>query len=184
MSTLNPRFTFEEIVMNNLKEDIPVTGEDQASEKASWPALKHPILEMEHAFDRFFGHDWAVMRPLGDFFSFNRLDDKGFRTAYLDLVDRDNEIFVRAEVPGLEKKDIKISLSDNLLTIKGASSLEKKEEKGDYHRHEITSSSFSRSVMLPVSVEPSKALATLKDGVLEITLPKLEASKLRNIEVT
>ena len=169
--------------MDSNKENIPVTGSKEASEKASWPALKHPIMEMEHAFDRFFGRDWAVMRPLGEFFSFNRLDENGIRAAYLDLVDRDNEIFVKAEVPGVDKKDINISLSDNLLTIKGESSTEHKEEKGDYHRHEITSSSFARSVMLPSAVDSSKATATLKDGVLEVTLPKLEGSKQRNIKV-
>jgi HSP20 family protein len=105
------------------------------------------------------------------------------RLPSLDVVDRDNEILVRAEIPGIDKKDLDISLTDNLLTIKGQSSSEKKEEKGDYHRQEISRSSFSRSVMLPGAVDASKASSTLKDGVLELTLPKMETSKRRSIKV-
>jgi HSP20 family protein len=92
-------------------------------------------------------------------------------------------VLVRAEIPGIEKKDINISLTDNLLTIKGESKKEEKEEKGDYYRREISSSSFARSVTVPASVDVSKAVANLKDGVLEIKLPKAESSKRRNIMV-
>ncbi|MGZ8983592.1 MAG: Hsp20/alpha crystallin family protein [Methylotenera sp.] len=85
--------------------------------------------------------------------------------------------------PGIDKKDINISLTDNLLTIKGQTSSEKKEEKGDYYRHEISKSSFARSVSMPGAVDSSKTVASLKDGILEITLPKLESSKRRTITV-
>jgi HSP20 family protein len=105
------------------------------------------------------------------------------RLPSLDVIDRDNEVFVRAELPGIDKKDLNISLTDNLLTIKGQSSSEKKEEKGDYYRHEISSSSFARSVTIPAIVDSSKTVANLKDGILEITLPKVEASKRRNIAI-
>lgn len=165
------------------KESIPVNTGKQTFEKSNWPTLQHPIAEMERAFDRFFGHHW-LSRQWGDFFPLDKtFEEEGLRIANLDLVDRDNEVFVRAEIPGVEKKDINISLTDNLLTIKGQSKYEKKEEHGDYHRHEISSSSFARSVLLPANVDSSKAVALLKDGVLELTLPKVEISKHRNIEV-
>ena len=112
-----------------------------------------------------------------------RFENFALRMPNVDVIDRDTEIVVRAEVPGIDKKDLDISLSDNLLTIKGQIRTEKKEEKGDYHRHEISSSSFARSVTLPAAVDTSKANAALKDGVLEINLPKLESSKRRNISI-
>jgi len=90
---------------------------------------------------------------------------------------------VRAEVPGIDKKDLDISITDNLLTIKGEIRTEKTEEKGDFHRHEISTSSFARSVTLPGPVDASTANAALKDGILEITFPKPESSKRRNISV-
>ncbi len=113
----------------------------------------------------------------------NLFEEVDVRLPGLDVIDRDNEILVRAEVPGIEKKDLDISLTDNLLTVKGQSSSEKKEEKGDYHRHEISHSSFARSVTLPGMVDSTKAAAVMKDGILEITLPKMEPSKRRNIAV-
>ena len=152
--------------------------------KDTWPALRHPITEMERAVDRFFGRNRSSMwrwddLPLVESF----FEGKGQRIPTIDVIDRDTDILVRAEIPGVEKKDINVSLNDNLLTIKGQSSTEKKEEKGDYHWHEISSSSFARSVNLPGTVDVTKTSASLKDGVLEITLPKDETSKKCNIEV-
>jgi HSP20 family protein len=166
------------------KGNIPVTTSNNEPEKASWPALQHPIVDMERAFDRFFGRHWPSVRRWGDFTALDNLfESEGLRMPSLDVVDRDNEVLVRAEIPGVEKKDISVTLTDNLLTIKGQSKKEEKEEKGDYHRHEISSSSFARAVTMPASVDASKTVANLKDGVLEIKLPKIESSKRRNIEV-
>lgn len=167
------------------KGNVPVKTNKKEAEKTSWPVLQHPIAEMEHAFNRLFGRrNWPSLSRWGDFPSFeNLLDIKDIRMPSLDVIDRDNEIVVRAEIPGIEKKDIDVSLSDNMLTIKGESKKEEKEEKGDYYRHEISSSSFARSVSVPSNVEASKIVANLKDGVLEVKLPKSESSKRRKIAV-
>ena len=166
------------------KGNIPVTSSKQEPAKATWPALQHPFAEMERAFDRFFGRNWPSVRRWGDFTALDNLfETEGLRMPSLDVVDRDNEVLVRAEIPGIDKKDISVTLTDNVLTIKGQSKKEEKEEKGDYHRHEISSSSFARAVTVPASVDVSKAAANLKDGILEIKLPKVESSKRRNIEV-
>lgn len=177
------------------EKNIPITESTSAAKTKNSPAqttssiIKHPIAEMERAFDRFFGRgfpslwhgrDFPVMDSL---FGDSLLEFKGQRLPNIDVVDRDNEIVVRAEVPGVDKKDLSISLTDNLLTIKGESKTEKKEEKGDYHRREISSSAFARSFTLPGSVDSTKAAASLKDGVLEVILPKAESSRKRNIEV-
>ena len=101
----------------------------------------------------------------------------------LDIVERDNEIVVRAEVPGVDKKDLEISVTDHTVTIKGCTKEEHKEEKGDYFRSEIYQGSFSRSSALPCDVDGDKARASFSDGILELTIPKLETSKRHKIKV-
>lgn len=164
------------------KTNVPVTDKNTLA-KSSWSSM-HPIAEMERAFDKLFGRGFSSLwhrdasPALDNFFEVGNQ-----RLPSLDVIDRENEVFVRAEIPGIDKKDLNISLTENLLTIKGQSSSEKKEEKGDYYRREISSSSFARSVTIPAMVDSSKTVANLKDGVLEITLPKVESSKRRNIAV-
>lgn len=182
------------------EKNIPIYGNTPASQdkhsatKVAPSIIKHPIAEMERAFERLFGdrlfgrsfpslwhrRDFPVMDSL---FGDSLLEFNGQRLPNIDVVDRNNEIMVRAEVPGIEKKDLTISLTDNLLTIKGQTKTESKQEEGDYHRREISSASFARSFTLPGTVDSAKAAASLKDGVLEITLPKAESSKKRNITV-
>lgn len=167
---------------NKDKQSIPVKAGKEVP-KVTVPAL-HSVADFERVFDRLFGQGWpSLTHWRGTPLFGNLLEEADIRLPSLDVIDRDNEILVRAEVPGIEKKDLDISLTDNLLTIKGQSSSENKEEKGDYHRHEISRSSFARSVALPGTVDSSKAEAVMKDGILEITLPKLESSKRRNIAV-
>jgi HSP20 family protein len=101
----------------------------------------------------------------------------------VDVVDRESEVVVRAELPGVEKKDLDVTMSDNTVTIKGSVKHEEKEEKGDYYRREISEGSYARTVMLPAEVDGSKAKAQFKDGLLELTLPKVEKSKRRSIAV-
>jgi HSP20 family protein len=165
------------------KVEVPVST-SKAERKPAITAL-HPLADMERLFERFFGRGWPSLRQWpGTALPASLSFEQELRLPSVDVIDRDGEILVRAEVPGVEKKDLDISLTDNLLTIKGRSGTDKKEEKGDYHWHEISSSSFARSVLLPGSVSSSKVSAELNDGVLEITLPKVESSKRRSIPVT
>jgi len=165
------------------KGNIPVTTSGKEVAKSSWPSI-HPIANLEKAFDKFFGRrspalwSWSDTPTLDTLFEFD-----GLRMPSLDMIDRDSELIVRAEIPGIEKKDINISIANNVLTIKGQTSTESKEEKGDYYRHEISSASFARSISLPGEVDESKIVANLKDGVLEVKLPKSEVSKRRSIKV-
>lgn len=168
------------------KENIPVKTEKKPTGTAL--STLHPVADMERMFermlDRFSGWGKPTLARWSDFpLVSDWLGELEGRLPSIDVVDRDSEILVRAEMPGIEKDNINISMTDNLLTIKGQSSSEKKEEKGDYHRHEISHSSFARSVTLPGAVDSSKANATLKDGILEITLPKNESSKRRSISI-
>jgi HSP20 family protein len=134
--------------------------------------------DIDRLFDDFIGRRWlrpfAWERPLAELPEF---------VPSVDVIDRENEVVVRAEVPGYKKEDIEISVSDSMLTIKGETKTEEKEEKGDYYRCEISHGAFTRMVDLPAAVDDSKAKAAMKDGVLELTLPKIEKSKRRTIAI-
>jgi HSP20 family protein len=105
------------------------------------------------------------------------------RTPKIDVIDRDSEILVRAELPGVDKDHLDISMTDDLVTIKASTSYEKTEEKGEYYRHEMSSGEFQRSLSLPTAVKSDAAKASFKDGVLELTIPKAEVPKRRSIKV-
>jgi HSP20 family protein len=141
-----------------------------------------PFTEMDRWFEGFFPR-W--MRPFhmgwpswGEF----AVPFEG-RMPKVDVIDRDDEVVVRAEVPGVEKDDLELSVSDNTVTIKGETKREEKEEKGDYYRSEISRGTFTRTVMLPGVVDADKARAEFKDGVLELTMPKVEKAKRRTVKI-
>jgi HSP20 family protein len=92
-------------------------------------------------------------------------------------------VVIKAELPGVEKKDLDVSVTETSVTIKGTTSHEEKEEKGDFYRCEISRGAYARTVGLPSYVDADKAKASFKDGVLELTLPKVEKSKRRSIEI-
>ena len=101
-------------------------------------------------------------------------------------VNEDNEnLYVHAEVPGVDKNDIKISIVGDVLTISGEKRSEQKDEKKNYYRIERNYGSFTRSFTLPSEVVVDKISAEYKEGVLNITLPKTEEAKIveRQIEV-
>jgi HSP20 family protein len=105
------------------------------------------------------------------------------RWPHVNVIDRDNDILVKAEVPGVEKKDLEISTTENMLSIKATTKFEEEEEKGDYYRCEISRGSFARTVALPGEVDTTRAQATLKDGLLELVLPKVQKAKRQTIAV-
>ena len=91
---------------------------------------------------------------------------------------------VRAEIPGVKKGDLEVTLCDNRLTVKGSTRHEEtREEEGEYSRRELSRGSFSRMITLPSDIDAEKAKAEFKDGVLEMTLPKQKPSKRHRIRV-
>ncbi|MCP3669264.1 MAG: Hsp20/alpha crystallin family protein [Gammaproteobacteria bacterium] len=98
----------------------------------------------------------------------------------VDVIDRKGEVVICAEIPGVEKRDLDVSVMDTSVTIEGTTS---HEEKDDYYRSEIAKGSFSRTVVLPENVDAAKARADFKDGVLELIVPKVEVSKRHSIKL-
>jgi HSP20 family protein len=101
----------------------------------------------------------------------------------VDVSENDKELIVRAELPGIDPKEIDISLVGNVMTIKGERKHEREEKKENFHLLERSSGSFSRSIQLPAEVQADKIQATYKDGILSITMPKTKAEAVKKIEV-
>jgi HSP20 family protein len=129
--------------------------------------------EMDHFMDRFFGRHpiraalSEVMLPSPD----------------LEMFDKQDEIVVKAEVPGPDKPDIQVSVDGELLTIKGEKKKEKESKEEDYYFSERAYGAFSRSLRLPVEVKVDKVTASLNNGVLEVHLPKAEEAKAKQANI-
>ena len=156
----------------------------KAVEKVQPARMLSPFEEMERLFESSFPRGWLRPHRWG-WPSWGELPApfEG-KTPSVDVIDRENEVVVKAELPGVDKKDLDISVTNNTVTIKGKTSHEEKEEKGDYYRCEISRGEYSRTLALPAEVDESKAKANFKDGILELTLPKKEKAKRRKIDVS
>jgi HSP20 family protein len=101
----------------------------------------------------------------------------------LDLYEDKDNLTVSAELPGMKREEIEVSLHDGALTISGERKSEKNSEKGQAYRSERFFGRFQRTVALPSSVAADKVKATYKDGILTVTLPKTEEAKPKQIDV-
>lgn len=141
-----------------------------------------PMEEMERMFQRILGSGW--LGPLrGDQALSERLGMTGMQPPRVDVVERDKEVLVRAELPGVKSKDLDVSVTDNTVTIKGESGTEREDNEGDYHRREITYGAFARTIPLPAAIDADKAQASFKEGILNLTLPKVNQARRRRVEV-
>ena len=104
-------------------------------------------------------------------------------TPAVDMVDRDDEIVLRADVPGFDEKNIDVRVTDHTLTIKGDRKDEKEEKKEGYYHSERSWGTFTRTLTLPAMVDAGKIKATLAKGVLEVHLPKVKEAKGTKIDV-
>jgi HSP20 family protein len=102
----------------------------------------------------------------------------------VDLVETDDEIIVKADLPGVQKNDLELTVTDSLLTIKGEKRAEANGEKQKIFRKETWVGSFGRTIELPSLIDTQKVRAELKDGVLTIEIPKKEEAKARLVKVS
>lgn len=126
-----------------------------------------------------------INRMFDNFFRGGIQDDGAisFLTPAVDIAEGDSDYTVRVELPGVSKDDVKITIQDNILTIRGEKKEEKEAKESNYHRTERSFGSFQRSFTLPTHVKSDKIEATYKDGILTVTLPKAEEAKPKQIEV-
>lgn len=122
-------------------------------------------------------------------FSFSKWPEKstgllqGGWSPAIDIYDEKDELIVKADLPGLTKDDIEVTIEGNILTLKGEKKHEEKTKEKDYVREERFYGAFHRAIALPTSVDADKVKAAYKNGVLELTLPKKEEAKPKQINV-
>ncbi len=121
-------------------------------------------------FDDFFGSS-----PMGS--------ENGTAVPALDVTEDENAVTVTAELPGMDRKDVDLSVEDGVLTLRGEKKLAKEAKGRNYHHVERQYGSFRRSVMLPDTVDAAQSKADYKDGVLTVTISKSEDAKPRRIQI-
>jgi HSP20 family protein len=102
---------------------------------------------------------------------------------FVDVIEKGNDIIVTADMPGVDKNDIKINVRDNMLEISAERKSEQEQKGKEFYRHERSFSRFYREIRLPAAVDQSKAKATFNNGVLEVTLPMTAKEKESTIPV-
>jgi len=140
-------------------------------------AFPSDVLSMRKEFNRLF--DSFFQGDLADTTS-------AFTSAWIpavDIAERENEFVVRMELPGVKKEDVKITMQEGILTVRGEKKQEKESKGSDFHRVERAYGSFQRSFTLPTAVKSGDIDASFSDGVLNISLPKAEEAKPKQIDV-
>jgi HSP20 family protein len=132
-----------------------------------------PFRAFEDMVSRMFD-DWLSPRMAGE--------ARGWSPA-MDMIDRKDEIVLRADLPGLEQKDIQVNVENGMLTIRGTREGEHEAKEDDYYCCERWAGSFSRTITLPPGVDPDMINATFKNGVLEVHVPKSAKAAGKSIEV-
>lgn len=105
------------------------------------------------------------------------------RAPALDVFEDKDDVVVEAELPGMDKEDIEVNLTDNLLTIRGEKKKEEAVQEENYYRSERSYGSFVRKIELPTAVHSDRVKATFKNGILEVRVPKTEEARAKEIKV-
>ncbi len=137
------------------------------------PAVRYPLAGLRHELDTLFER---FMRGAWD------LTDLGAMPR-MDLEETDKALRIKLEIPGVDPADVEISVTGNLLTVRGESREEKEERGATFHRQERRAGVFERSVSLPSTVNPDKADAQFRNGLLTITLEKHPGAQAKRIKV-
>lgn len=155
----------------------PETG-DQASRHR----VLSPLTDMESWFQHMFPRmgqarrwDWPSLDHLPRPFE--------GKIPRVDVIERDNEVLLKAEMPGVSRDNLEVTTTRNTVTLKGTSRYEHKHEDGDFHRREMSEGIFARTVTLPAEVAGDKAEARFRDGLLELSLPKLPPKEGHKVDV-
>ncbi|QQP89318.1 Hsp20/alpha crystallin family protein [Skermanella sp. TT6] len=162
-------------------------------EKGAAGRARHPLLSLRDEIDRLFDDFSAgMMRSpfrarLMDFEPFRRFESAlSGAVPTAEIAEKEKEYVVTLELPGIDQKDVEISVSGRMMTVKGEKREEKEETEKQLHLSERRYGSFHRSFPIPETVDQDRIAAAMKDGVLTVTLPKTEAAArpARKIEVS
>jgi len=138
-----------------------------------------PFTEMSslrRAMERVFDEPFALRSPFGS-------SNGGSSLFPIDLYETNDDVVVEASLPGVKPDDIDISVTGQLLTLKGEAKEEHEQKAENFYRHERSHGTYVRQVSLPTEVDADKARATFEHGVLHLNLPKAESMKPKTIKV-
>ncbi len=135
-----------------------------------------PLRDIDKWFDDFFMRPLAIPRT--------RMMAMPEIMPDVDIFESDGDVVLKAELPGMKKEDIEVTLSDGTITISGEKKQEEEVKKKDYYKVERSYGSFCRTFSLPAEVKADKVKSTFKDGVLEVRMPKSEEAKSKEVKVT
>ena len=164
-------------------KQVPVTDTPAEKPKSAVTTPRRamsPFEEMDRLFNRMLG------RPFGSgWFEPFRAEwpALSLELPRVDVIDRDKEVVIRAEVPGVAREDLEVTMNENTVTFRGSTRHEEEKEEGEYHYRETSRGEFCRTIPLPADVDSGKARARHKDGVVELVLPKVKTSQRRKVEV-
>ena len=168
--------------MAKVRNILPKKDREVGRVRETWP-FTH---SMEEFFGTHFPRRW--MEGMGEPFPWRRpvLSDVGEAFEVwpkVDILDKNDAIVVRAEIPGIKKDDLEVTIAGDRLTLEAKRKFEEKEEKEDFFSSEIAYGRLYRVIRLPVEVKGDEAKAMMKDGVVEIMLPKVAAITPHTVKV-
>jgi HSP20 family protein len=154
-------------------------ADEKTKELAKSEGTRSPmgLFDMDRWFDESF------LRPFSPFgLSRMRAASEGI-VPTVDLFESNGDVVLKAELPGIRKEDIEVTLSDGSITISGEKKQEEEIKRKDYYKWESSYGSFCRSFALPAEVQGDKVKSTFKDGILEVRMPKTETARSREVKV-
>jgi HSP20 family protein len=172
------------------KVEVSKGGKKAEGALAKTEPRAHPFLalreEMDRLFDEFMS-DWRMPSRSRDLFRFEPFQmpawGRGMVDVKFDVSETDDAIEMTAEVPGIDEKDIDLTLADGMLTVKGEKKTEKETKERDYHLSERRYGSFARSMRVPDSVDQDKIKASFDKGVLSVVMPKRAEAKAKKKKI-
>jgi len=145
----------------------------------TWEEFKRFEENMNRLFENFLNREPRFLLPIKS----KNIVPVGYREPYLDLKEDEKEIIARIELPGLNKDDIKINISDDMLEISAETKHEEKKDEEGYIYRERYTGSYYRSISLPSSVDSESSKASYENGILKVTMPKTEIKKKKLLKI-
>ena len=171
------------------KNNITSLAKNESPESSFSSQILTRLEDMEKRVEHIFSDNWlrsGLGQNISHYFGHREQHLPSIfegRIPKVDVIDKDNEVIVKAELPGIEKDDIEVTMNDRMVTIKASTHSEQKEERDDYYHSEISNGSFCRTMSLPCKVDTEDYKAKFKNGILELTLTKTENSRKKSIKI-
>jgi HSP20 family protein len=154
-------------------------AEEKAKELVKSEGTRSPMGLSE--LDKWF--DESLLRPFAPFSLLRMRAAVGEILPVVDIFESNGDVVLKAELPGIKKDDIEVTLNDGSITISGEKKKESELKRKDYYKWESSYGSFCRSFALPAEVQGDKVKSTFKDGILEVRMPKTDTAKSKEVKV-